>query len=65
VQAILTEFGALRLIYERSGYRYLRSDLLAWLRERGNAAETRPHLEALGGTKTKKALPEWGVKRLI
>jgi hypothetical protein len=23
-------------IYERSGYRYLRSDLLAWLRERGN-----------------------------
>jgi hypothetical protein len=58
VQAILTEFGALRLIYEPSGYLYLRSDLLAWLRERGNAAETRPHLEAPGGTKTKKALSE-------
>ena len=58
MQIFLTESGALRLIYKRSGYRYLRSDLLAWLRERGNAAETRPHLEALGGTKTKKALPE-------
>lgn len=45
-------------IYERSGYRYLRSDLLAWLRVRGNAAETRPHLEALGGTKTRKAPPD-------
>jgi hypothetical protein len=52
-------------IYERSGYRYLRSDLLAWLLLRGNAAETRPHLEALGGTKTRKAPPERGVKRLI
>jgi hypothetical protein len=52
-------------IYERSGYRYLRSDLLAWLRLRGNAAEPRPHLETLGGTKTRKALPERGVKRLI
>src|SRR5215217_7563951 len=37
-------------IYERTGYRYLRSDLLVWLRARGNTAETRPHLEALGGT---------------
>jgi hypothetical protein len=53
-------------IYERSGDRYLRSNLLlAWLRVRGNAAETRPHLEALGGTKTRKAPPERGVKRLI
>ena len=41
-------------IYERSGYRYLRSDLLTWLRTRGNAAETRPHPEALGGTKTRR-----------
>jgi hypothetical protein len=53
-------------IYERSGDRYLRSNLLlAWLRVRGNAAETRPHLEAFGGTKTRKAPPERGVKRLI
>ena len=52
-------------IYERSGYRYLRSDLLVWLRARGNAAETRPHLEALGGTRTRKVPPERGVKRLI
>ena len=52
-------------IYERSGYRYLRSDLLVWLRARGNTAETRPHLEALGGTRTRKAPPERGVKRLI
>jgi hypothetical protein len=52
-------------IYERSGYRYLRSDLLAWLRLRGNAAETRPHLEALGSTKAKKTPPKRGVKRLI
>jgi hypothetical protein len=51
-------------IYERSGYRYLRSDLLSWLRTRGNAAETGPHLEVLGRTKTKKALPKRGVKRL-
>ena len=52
-------------IYERSGYRYLRSDLLAWLRLRGNAAETGPHSEALGGTKTRKAPPDRSVKRLI
>jgi len=52
-------------IYERSGYRYLRSDLLTWLKVRGNAAETRPHLGALGGTKIKKAPPLRGVKRLI
>jgi hypothetical protein len=52
-------------IYERSGYRYLRSDLLAWLRTRGNAAETGPHLEALGGTKSRKTPPKRGVKRLI
>ena len=52
-------------IYERSGYRYLRSDLLAWLRARGNTAETGPHLETLGGTRTSKAPPERGVKRLI
>ena len=53
-------------IYERSGDRYLRSNLLlAWLRVRGSAAKTRPHLEALGGTKTRKAPPERGVKRLI
>jgi hypothetical protein len=53
-------------IYERSGDRYLRSNLLlAWLRVRGNAAETRLHLETLGGTKTKKAPPERGVKRLM
>ncbi len=52
-------------IYERSGYRYLRSDLLSWLRTRGNAAETRPHLEALGGTKSRKTPPKRGVKRLI
>jgi hypothetical protein len=51
-------------IYERSRYRYLRSDLLTWLEVRGNAAETRPHLGALGGTKMKKALPERGVKGL-
>jgi hypothetical protein len=43
----------------------LRSDLLTWLKVRGNAAETRPHLGALGGTKMKKAPPERGVKRLI
>jgi hypothetical protein len=52
-------------IYERSGYRYLRSDLLAWLRLRGNAAETQPHLEALRGTKTRKAPPKLGVRRLV
>ena len=52
-------------IYERSGYRYLRSDLLSWLRTRGNAAETGPHLEALGRTKSRKIPPKRGVKRLI
>jgi hypothetical protein len=52
-------------IYERSGYRYLRSDLLSWLRTRGNAAQTGPHLEALGGTKSRKTPPKRGVKRLI
>ncbi len=55
-------------IYDRSGYRYLRSDLIAWLKSRsecGNAAETGRHLEAVGGTKKKKAPPERGVKRLI
>jgi hypothetical protein len=52
-------------IYERSGYRYLRSDLLTWLRVRGNAAQTGPHLEALGGTKSRKVPPKRGVKRLI
>jgi hypothetical protein len=52
-------------IYERSGYRYLRSDLLAWLRGRGNAVETRPHVEAQGGTKTRKAPSRRGVKRLL
>ena len=52
-------------IYERSGYRYLRSDLLAWLRTRGNAAQTGQHLEALGGTKTRKIPPKRGVKRLM
>ena len=52
-------------IYERSGYRYLRSDLLTWLRTRGNAAQTGQHLEALGGTKSRKTPPKRGVKRLI
>ena len=52
-------------IYERSGYRYLMSDLLAWLRLRGNAAQTGPHLEAPGGTKSRKTPPKRGVKRLI
>jgi hypothetical protein len=52
-------------IYERSGYRYLRSDLLTWLRTRGNAAQTGQHLETLEGTKSRKTPPERGVKRLI
>ncbi len=55
-------------IYERSGYRYLRSDLLKWLRGESNldnAAETGRHLEAVGGTGTKKSPPKRGVKRLI
>ena len=52
-------------IYERSGYRYLRGDLLAWLRVRKVAAETQPHLEALRGTKTTNGPPKRGVKRLI
>jgi hypothetical protein len=52
-------------LYERSGYRYLRSDLLAWLRERRNGAETTPHLEAFEGIRTRKAPPERGVNRLI
>ena len=52
-------------LYERSGYRYLRSDLLAWLLLRGNAAQTGQHLEAPGGTKSRKTPPKRGVKRLI
>jgi hypothetical protein len=52
-------------IYERSGYRYLRSDLLAWLRVRKDAAETQPHLEARRGTKSTNIPPKRGVRRLI
>ncbi len=55
-------------IYDRSGYRYLRSDLVKWLKERSefdNPAETGRHLEAVRGTGTKKSPPKRGVKRLI
>ena len=55
-------------LYGRFGYRYLRGDLLDWLRGRtdfGNVAETGPHLRALDGTKAKRKAPERGVKRLI
>ena len=55
-------------IYDRSGYRYLRSDLIEWLRERSgrdNPAETGRHLEAVGGIKKKRSAPPRGVKRLI
>jgi hypothetical protein len=55
-------------IYERGGYRYLKEDLLAWLREKSepcNRGATPLHSGALGGTKTKKSPPVRGVKRLI
>lgn len=45
-------------LYERSGYRYLWSALLAWLRVRVNAAETCAHLEALVDTRARKAPPK-------
>ena len=51
-------------IYERSGYRYLRSDLLVWLRERSDS-HVDSHPAAHSGTRThKKALPRV-VTRLV
>ncbi len=51
-------------IYERSGYRYLKSELLAWLQgQHDNHAERHP--TATSGTRMHKKPPPRGVKRLV
>lgn len=51
-------------IYERSGYRYLRSDLLAWLRGQCDS-HVDSHQAAHSGTRAHKKAPSRGVTRLI
>lgn len=51
-------------IYETSGYRYLRDDLLRWLRERSDSAFD-SNSGALRGTQGHKKAPLRGVKRLV
>jgi hypothetical protein len=50
-------------IYERSGYRYLRADLLQWLRGRADSnLDSNP--AAVGGIQTQKQAPSRKVTRL-
>ena len=51
-------------IYERSGYRYLRSDLLAWLRGQCDS-HVDSHQAAPSSTRAHKKAPPRGVTRLV
>src|SRR5215213_5666481 len=50
-------------IYERSGYRYLKSDLLAWLRGQCDS-HVDSHQAAPSGSRAHKKAPTRGVTRL-